>query len=117
MGLQTATQRDSSLLVAHLAKLRLLFGNAFGPALSILLLLLFVTYAVLGPSGLLAWGDYSRQLKQRQAELALLKSQQAALQNRVNLLDPRKADPDLADELVRRQLGVTQPDEVVIPTR
>ena len=103
--------------MAHLVKLRLLFGNALGPALAILLLLLFVAYAVLGPSGILAWGDYSRQLRERQAELAQLKAQQAALQNRVNLLDPTRTDPDLADELVRRQLGVNQPDEVILPVR
>jgi cell division protein FtsB len=103
--------------VAHLVKLRLLFGSALGPALAILMLLLFVAYAILGPSGLLAWGDYSRQLRDKQHELASLKAQQAALQNRVDLLNPRQTDPDLADELVRRELGVTHSDEIIIPTR
>ena len=28
------------------------------------------------------------------------------------LLDPRKADPDLADEMVRKDLGLVRPDEV-----
>jgi cell division protein FtsB len=37
------------------------------------------------------------------------------LKNRVDLLDPRRADPDLSDELIRRQLGVVQHDEVIIP--
>ena len=31
------------------------------------------------------------------------------------LLDPRKADPDIADELVRKDLGLVRPDEVIIP--
>jgi cell division protein FtsB len=31
------------------------------------------------------------------------------------LLDPKKADPDMADELVRRDLGLVRPDEVIIP--
>jgi cell division protein FtsB len=31
------------------------------------------------------------------------------------LLDPRKADPDMADELVRKDLGLVRPDEVIVP--
>jgi len=31
------------------------------------------------------------------------------------LLDPRSADPDLADEMVRGQLGLVRPDEVIVP--
>ena len=31
------------------------------------------------------------------------------------LLDPRKADPDLADEMVRKDLGLVRADEVVVP--
>ena len=35
--------------------------------------------------------------------------------NRVSLLDPRHANPDMVDELVRRDLGVAHPDEIVVP--
>lgn len=103
--------------MAHLAKLRFLLGSAFMPAIALVLLLIFIAYAVIGPNGILAWGDYSRQLKQREAELRMLKAQQAALANRVKLLDPRRADPDMVDELVRKELGVTHPDEVVVPLK
>jgi len=37
------------------------------------------------------------------------------LKHRSDLLDPRKADPDMADELVRKKLGLVRPDEVIIP--
>ena len=37
------------------------------------------------------------------------------LKNRVALLDPKHVDPDMADELVRKQLGVANPDEVIVP--
>ena len=37
------------------------------------------------------------------------------LKHRSDLLDPRKADPDMADELVRKDLGLVRPDEVIIP--
>jgi cell division protein FtsB len=101
--------------MAQLAKLRRLFGSALWPALAILLLLLFMAYAILGPSGILAWGDYSRQLQERKVQLAQLRRHEAAIANRVKLLDPRHADPDMVDEMVRKELGVTHPDEVVLP--
>jgi len=64
---------------------------------------------------LLAWGGYHRALKERQAELAQLEAQKAQLRHHSALLDPKKADPDMADELVRRDLGLVRPDEVVVP--
>ena len=33
----------------------------------------------------------------------------------VDLLDPRRADPDLAEEMVRDKLGLVRPDEVIVP--
>jgi cell division protein FtsB len=101
--------------MAQIAKLRMLLFSAFGPALAIVLLMLFAGYAVLGPNGLLAWGDYTRQLKDSRAELAVVSAQRDRLRNRVALLDPRHADPDMVEELVRRDLGVSHPDEVIVP--
>ena len=46
--------------------------------------------AIAGPSGLLAWSENLR------------------------LLDPNHADPDMVGELLRSQLNVVHPDEVVI---
>jgi len=39
------------------------------------------------------------------------------LQNRVTLLDPRHANPDMVDELVRKELNVAHPDEVIVPLK
>lgn len=103
--------------MAQLAKLRFLFGSAMMPAVALVLLLVFIAYAIVGPNGILAWGDYSRQVKQRQAELKMLRAHKDALENRVKLVDPRRVDPDMADELVRRELGVTHPDEVIVPLK
>lgn len=103
--------------MAQLAKLRFLLGSAMMPAIALALMLIFIAYAIIGPNGILAWGDYSRQVKQRQAELKMLKSHKAALENRVKLVDPRRVDPDMADELVRKELGVTHPDEVIVPLK
>ena len=46
---------------------------------------------------------------------AKLEAERDRLKHRSALLDPRKADPDMADELVRRDLGLVRPDEVIIP--
>ena len=75
----------------------------------------FGYYAVLGPNGVLSYRDYSRQLGKRQAEYAALDKQRAALRNRVALLDAKGVDPDMADELARKELNVVHPDEVVLP--
>lgn len=85
------------------------------PALAVIVVGTFAGHAVAGPNGIFAWGGYHRALKQRQAELADLKKQEAQLRHHSKLLDPRRADPDMADELVRKNLGLVRPDEVIIP--
>jgi cell division protein FtsB len=85
------------------------------PALALLIIANFAGYAVAGSNGVLSWGDYRRQKQTRQVELARLEAERARLAHRADLLDPRRADPDLADELVRRELGLVRPDEVIVP--
>lgn len=77
-------------------------------------LLLLGGLALAGPSGFLAWGENLSQLDQRQARIAKLSAERDELKNRVALLDPKRADPDFAGELVRERLNVMRPDEVVI---
>lgn len=81
-------------------------------ALAVLLAL--AGFAVAGPTGLLAWSENAAALEQREKDIARLSAERDALRNRVKLLDPEAADPDLAGELVREQLGVIHKDEVVI---
>ena len=85
------------------------------PALAVIVVGTFAGHAIAGPNGILAWGSYHRALHQRQAELAQIEQERGQLKHRSQLLDPRKADPDMADELVRRDLGLVRPDEVIIP--
>lgn len=77
-------------------------------------LLLLAGFAVAGPTGLLAWSENASALDQRKVEIAELTAKRDGLRNRVMLLDPEAADPDLASELVRDQLGVMREDEVVL---
>ena len=85
------------------------------PALALLVVGTFAGHAVAGQNGLFAWRGYSQQLEARQAELAALEAERDGLRHKSALLDPRKADPDLADEMVRKDLGLVRADEVVIP--
>lgn len=77
-------------------------------------LLVLTGFAVAGPTGLLAWSETAQTLEQRQAQIAELEAKRDALRNRVQLLDPRGADSDLASELVRKNLGVLHADEIMI---
>ena len=92
-----------------------LIRRAAAPALALIIVGTFAGHAIAGPNGLLAWGGYNRDLQERKAELAQLDAERQRLRHRSSLLDPRKADPDIAEELVRRDLGLVRPDEVIIP--
>jgi cell division protein FtsB len=92
-----------------------LIRRALWPALALIIVGTFAGHAVAGPNGILAWGGYHRDLEARKTELARLEAEKATLRHRSALLDPRKADPDLADEMVRDKLGLVRPDEVIVP--
>jgi cell division protein FtsB len=101
----------------HAQNLLLLIRAAFVPALSFAIIAFFGGYALFGSNGVLAWGEYSHALHQREQVLAQVQQDRAVLANRVALLDPRHANPDMVDELVRRNLGVAGKDEVILPLR
>ncbi len=83
-------------------------------ALALTLLVVLTIASIAGPTGLLAWAENGEALEQREARIAVLTEERDALKNRVELLDPTGADPDLVSELVREDLGVLHPDEIVI---
>jgi cell division protein FtsB len=96
-------------------RLLALLRSAIWPACALTIIAFFGGYALFGSNGVLAWGDYSHKYEQRKVELARIEKARADLANRVALLDPRHANPDLVDELVRKDLGLAHPDEVIIP--
>ncbi|WP_427966809.1 FtsB family cell division protein [Altererythrobacter sp.] len=83
-------------------------------ALALAGLLVLTGFAVAGPTGLLAWNESATVLEQREAQIAALTEKRDELRNRVDMLDPDAADPDLVGELLRSNLNVVHPDEVVI---
>lgn len=95
--------------------LQQLIARAALPAVCMAVASYFSFHAVSGPTGYIAWRDYQMQRSKLQQAVQTSEEQQAALQRRLVLLDPRHVDPDLADELVRRNLDLVKPDEVIVP--
>ena len=91
--------------------------SVIGPGLALVALLGIASYALLGPTGIIAWTDYRAALSERKIELAHLQKERDALRNRQVLLDRDNVDPDLAGELMRKELNVVAPDEVVVPLK
>ena len=85
------------------------------PAMGLTLMAFFGAYAILGPNGMLAYGDYKRKLVAHERDYAALDQKRTVLRNRVALLDPDHANPDMVDEMVRKELNVAHPDEVIVP--
>lgn len=95
---------------------RTVLRSAGLPAIALIVMGLFGYYAAFGPNGVFAIRELRAQVPQRQAEYQALDKQRAELRNRVNLLDQKKgADPDMVEELVRKQLNVVRPDEIIVP--
>jgi len=103
--------------VSKSSKFRRTMRRAAWPAVGLTLMAFFGSYAILGPNGLLAYGDYKQQLAKREQDYAALDKRRAVLRNRVALLNPDHANPDMVDEMVRKQLNVAHPDEVIVPLR
>lgn len=82
--------------------------------LALAALLIMAGMAVFGPSGLLAWNENAQLLKQRKAQIVALKAERDELVNRVDALDPEHADPDMVGTLLRENLNVVHPDELVL---
>lgn len=76
----------------------------------------YFTYHMLsGQYGLFALPIYQKHKTELVAQADDLKREIKHLENRLALLDPKGIDPDLAEELARRDLGYVRPDEIIIP--
>jgi cell division protein FtsB len=92
-----------------------LIRRAAWPAAGLLIICYFLGAAIVGENGVMAWGDYRRAKAEHSVTLARLEAEKARLQHRSELLDPGHTDPDLAEEMIRNQLGYVRPDEIIIP--
>jgi cell division protein FtsB len=74
----------------------------------------FGYHAIQGDRGLMAWLTLKQQLRQADAQLASLQTEQLTLANRVQRMSPATLDADLLDEQTRLMLNYARDDEVVI---
>ncbi len=74
----------------------------------------FGFHATWGDRGLLATRDLQDRTEERLLHLAELAADRVALQRRVGLLSGPSIDADILDEQVRKTLGWSRPDEIVI---
>jgi cell division protein FtsB len=74
----------------------------------------FGYHAVNGSRGLLAWQEVTAALETSRQELAALRTERAALESKVVRLRHNSLDPDLIDELARRELSFVAPLDVII---
>jgi len=88
--------------------------RAVALSLALLIVANFLGYALLGSNGLWSWGNYHHLKAAKTVELDQLKAERTRLAHHVKLLDPRGVDLDLADEMIRTDLGLVRPDEVII---
>jgi len=91
-----------------------LVKRAVLPASMLALVAYFLFHAVAGNTGLLAWREYRAENEQLKAQAAQVAKQRDALERQTELLDPRRVNPDFADELVRKNLGVVGRDEAIV---
>lgn len=97
------------------SRIQTLLRGAGFPALALIAMGFFGYNAVLGPTGVVSAKVFQKELEQKKQEFAVLDKRRAELKNRVDLLDPKRgADPDLVDEMARKQLNVVRPNEVII---
>ncbi|MGH6898053.1 MAG: FtsB family cell division protein [Geminicoccaceae bacterium] len=74
----------------------------------------FGYHALSGSRGLLAWQELNRQLEATEQELADLRAERRDLEHKVGRLRASSLDPDLIDELARRNLSLVEPLDVII---
>lgn len=91
-----------------------LIRQALVPAGCIVLIAYFAYHTFQGEHGLRAASVYEAQIRELSLTAKKVREQRETLEHRVALLSPNHVDPDYADELVRRHLGLVHPDEDII---
>jgi cell division protein FtsB len=67
-----------------------------------------------GTYGLLAQREYEQEIADLTIERDTLRTERAHWEHRVGLLRADRLDPDILEELARRELGFAQPNDLVL---
>jgi cell division protein FtsB len=90
-------------------------GLMIVPAICCAVTIYFGYNGVMGPRGIMAWSRTEAELVGAQRDLHDVRAKRQALQHRIALLDDKKLDPDLLEEVARSLLLQGRPHEVAIP--
>lgn len=74
----------------------------------------FSYHGMTGEQGVLAWAGYNARIAELEQELAIVRAEREALENRAARLRDASLDLDLVDERARELLNVAAPDDYVI---
>lgn len=74
----------------------------------------FSYHGMTGEQGVLAWAGYKARITELEQELAIVRAEREALENRAARLRDASLDLDLVDERARELLNVASPDDYVI---
>lgn len=88
--------------------------KALAPATALSFILYFGFHLVDGRNGILALQAYEERLPELEAQAVDLTVKKARLERRIAQLHPDHVDPDLLDEMVRKQLGYAHEDEKIV---
>jgi cell division protein FtsB len=84
--------------------------------LILLLLSYFVFHALYGDRGVIAYFKLNQKIDKSLSELDIARLERVELEHRVNLLRSQSLDTDALDELARKTLGVSKPNEQMFNT-
>lgn len=74
----------------------------------------FAWYALQGPRGYVYRSALQQQLQVLQQENIALLANKSTLEKRVRLMRPENLDPDMLEELARKELKMLHPNEIVV---
>jgi cell division protein FtsB len=91
------------------------FRSLLLPAICCAVTAYFAHSAVFGERGIRALRQTEDRLDLAKHDLAAVRAKREALSHRISLLDEKRIDPDLLEEVARGVLLETRPGEVAVP--
>ena len=91
------------------------FGILVMPAVSAAAVAYFGYYTLWGTRGILALTDVRARLSVEEERLSTLKADRGRIEHRIALLKSGAEDPDLIEEIARRQMLGSLPGQIAVP--
>lgn len=90
------------------------FQHVLAPIMVITLMSYFIYHMIQGERGLLSWRRMTQKIEAAEEKLEKIEEEQSYLKHRVSLMRPNSLDPDLLEELARKELNFARKEEIII---